>query len=113
MAGRRKVWITRAEPGAAATAERVRALGFEPVVAPLLTLSPLPDVALLPGLFGVLLHSPKAASALARLIRRHPAPQLKAWCLSKAVVRPLLKSDLAEVVSASAPNEDALLALLR
>lgn len=31
-----KVWITRAEPGASATAGRVRALGYAPLVAPLL-----------------------------------------------------------------------------
>ncbi|MGH7026898.1 uroporphyrinogen-III synthase [Brevundimonas sp.] len=39
----RRVWITRAQPGAARTAARLTALGFEPVVAPLLTLRPLPD----------------------------------------------------------------------
>jgi uroporphyrinogen-III synthase len=33
---RPKVWVTRAEPGAAATAARLTALGFEPLVAPLL-----------------------------------------------------------------------------
>lgn len=45
MAGRRqKIWITRAQPGADATAERVRALGHEAVVAPLLAVRVLPDV---------------------------------------------------------------------
>jgi uroporphyrinogen-III synthase len=45
MAGRRqKIWITRAQPGADATAERVRALGHEAVVAPLLAVRTLPDV---------------------------------------------------------------------
>lgn len=39
----RRVWITRAQPGAARTAARLAALGFEPVVAPLLTIRPLPD----------------------------------------------------------------------
>lgn len=38
------VWITRAEPGAGATAERVRAQGWRPVVSPLLRVQPLPDV---------------------------------------------------------------------
>lgn len=33
-----RVWITRAEPGAARTASRLAALGFEPVVAPLLAI---------------------------------------------------------------------------
>lgn len=39
----RRVWITRAQPGAARTAARLTALGFTPVVAPLLTLLPLPE----------------------------------------------------------------------
>ena len=38
----RRVWVTRAEPGAARTADRLTALGFTPIVAPLLTLAPLP-----------------------------------------------------------------------
>lgn len=36
------VWITRAEPGASATAAAVKRLGFEPLVAPLLEVRPLP-----------------------------------------------------------------------
>ncbi|WEK57822.1 MAG: uroporphyrinogen-III synthase [Candidatus Brevundimonas phytovorans] len=39
----RRVWITRAQPGAARTAARLTTLGFTPVVAPLLTLRPLPE----------------------------------------------------------------------
>lgn len=39
-----KVWITRAQPGADATAARVRALGCEALVAPLLAVRMLPDV---------------------------------------------------------------------
>lgn len=38
-----RVWITRAQPGAARTAERLAALGFEAVVAPLLAIHPIPD----------------------------------------------------------------------
>ncbi|MBL8555044.1 MAG: uroporphyrinogen-III synthase [Phenylobacterium sp.] len=46
MAGRRqRIWITRAQPGAEVTAERVRALGHDPLVAPLLAVKVLPDVA--------------------------------------------------------------------
>jgi uroporphyrinogen-III synthase len=45
MAGRRqKIWITRAQPGADSTAERVRALGHEVVVAPLLSVKVLEGV---------------------------------------------------------------------
>ena len=42
---RQKIWITRAQPGAEVTAERVRALGHEAIVAPLLAVKPLSDVA--------------------------------------------------------------------
>ena len=41
---RLKIWITRAQPAADATAERVRALGHEALVAPLLAVTPLKDV---------------------------------------------------------------------
>jgi uroporphyrinogen-III synthase len=39
-AERRRVWVTRAMPGAEVTAGRVRALGFDAVVAPLLRVRP-------------------------------------------------------------------------
>ena len=41
---RQKIWITRAQPGAAATAERVRALGHDAIVAPLLAVRAFEDV---------------------------------------------------------------------
>jgi uroporphyrinogen-III synthase len=41
---RQRIWITRAQPGADATAERVRAMGHEALVAPLLAVKRLPDV---------------------------------------------------------------------
>ncbi len=40
---RQKIWITRAQPGAEVTAERVRALGHEAVIAPLLQVHALPN----------------------------------------------------------------------
>jgi uroporphyrinogen-III synthase len=40
---RQKIWITRAQPGAAATAERVRALGHEALIAPLLAVRAIED----------------------------------------------------------------------
>ncbi|PRB40785.1 uroporphyrinogen-III synthase, partial [Brevundimonas sp. MYb33] len=39
----RRVWITRAQPGTARTAARLTALGYEPVVAPLLTIRAMPE----------------------------------------------------------------------
>lgn len=79
MAPIRRVWVTRAEPGAARTADRLTALGFTPIVAPLLTLAPLPgalDAAPDPAAVAVLaLTSPNGVEAFAPLIprfRHHP-----------------------------------------
>ena len=230
MASRRQsIWITRAQPGAAATAERVRALGHDPVVAPLLTVRPLADVAVdlhgvaalaftsangvrafadasgerglkvfavgaatalaaravgfksvlsadgdvmalaegiaarrselrgavlhpgaaepagdlcgalasqgvearalilyetIPGhpdeaaapeiarCDAVLLHSPSASKALARYLKAHPAPNLRALGLSKAVLSPLSRTPLAQRAFPPMPLEAALLNLI-
>jgi uroporphyrinogen-III synthase len=61
---------------------------------------------------GVLLHSAKAARALAALLKAHPSPSLTAYCLSRQVARSLNRAGLAGVVSATAPTEAALLAQL-
>ncbi|SJM68337.1 Uroporphyrinogen-III synthase [Brevundimonas diminuta 3F5N] len=75
----RRVWVTRAEPGAARTADRLAALGFIPLIAPLLTLAPLPgalDAAPDPAAVAALaLTSPNGVEAFAPLIprfRNHP-----------------------------------------
>ena len=230
MASRRQsIWITRAQPGADTTAERVRALGHDPVVAPLLTVRPLADVAVdlhgvaalaftsangvrafadasgerglrvfavgaatalaaravgfksvlsadgdvlalaegiaarrtelrgvvlhpgaaepagdlcgalagqgvearalilyetIPGhpdetaapeiarCDAVLLHSPRASKALARYLKVHPAPNLRALGLSKAVLSPLSRTPLAQRAFPPMPLEAALLNLI-
>lgn len=75
----RRVWVTRAEPGAARTADRLTALGFTPLVVPLLTLAPLPDAldaAPEPdAVVALALTSPNGVEAFAPLIprfRNHP-----------------------------------------
>lgn len=226
---RRKIWITRAQPGAEATAERVRALGHEPFVVPLLEVRPVVgakvdldgvaalafssangvrafaaaspardlrvfavgaataqsakaagfravlstdgDVAaladgialrarelrgvvlhpgatetagdlagalagrgvevrpltlyetlpvtlapdqldMLPELDAVLVHSPKAGGVLARILRAHPVPGLRALGISKAAIRPLARIRLAAKLFAPFPLEAALLNLI-
>lgn len=230
MAGRRQtIWITRAQPGADVTAERVRALGHDAVVAPLLAVRVMPDVnvdlggvaalaftsangvrafadasgernlkvfavgaataqaaraagfkavlsadgdveALADGIAArrgelrgavlhpgaaepagdlagalekhgvearrlilyetapvdlgaaqavalgrsdaVLLHSPRAAQVLAKLLKAHPAPGLRALGLSKAVVKPLARTRMAGKAFPPFPLEAALLNLI-
>jgi len=226
---RRKIWITRTQPGAEATADRVRALGHDVIVSPLLDVRPLEDVRLeldgvgalaftsanavrafanlsadralrvfavgeatafvarqagfktvlhtrgdvaalargildrrrdvagdvlqpgatepagdlvgalerlriparavavyetvpadaspelaaaLPDLDDVLIHSAKAAGALAALLKFHPAPRLRALGLSKAALAPLARSKLAERRFPAAPLERDLLNLI-
>jgi uroporphyrinogen-III synthase len=229
MARRQRIWITRTQPGADATAERVRALGHEAVIAPLLAVRTVEDAVLdlkgvsalaftsangvrafaelsgertlrvfavgaataqaaraagfatvlsadgdvdalaegiasrrtqLPGavlhagalepagdLVGALekhgviarqailyetgpvqlseaqakslvqvdaalLHSPRAAKALAAVLKAHPAPGLRALGLSKAVMRPLSRTPLAAKAYPPFPLEAALLNLI-
>lgn len=61
------VWITRAEPGATATAERVTALGGRPLVAPLLSIEPLPAEIDLSGVGALAFTSANGARAFAAL----------------------------------------------
>jgi len=99
----RRVWVTRAEPGAARTADRLTALGFEPVVVPLLTLAPLPgalNAAPEPDAVAVLaLTSPNGVEAFAPLIPRfrdHPV-----FAVGDATAEAARAAGFADVRSAS------------
>ncbi|HEX3700097.1 MAG TPA: uroporphyrinogen-III synthase [Phenylobacterium sp.] len=59
-----------------------------------------------------LLHSPAAAKALASVLRAHPAPQMRALGLSKAVIRPLSRIPMAGKAYPPFPLEAALLNLI-
>lgn len=63
-----RVWVARAQPGADATAERLRAMGHEPVVAPVLQVRPVPGVSLdLAGVDALAFTSANAVQAYAAL----------------------------------------------
>lgn len=103
MAPIRRVWVTRAPPGAARTADRLTALGFTPVVTPLLTLAPLPgalDAAPRPETVAVLaLTSPNGVEAFAPLIARfrdHPV-----FAVGDATAEAARAAGFADVRSAS------------
>ena len=59
-----------------------------------------------------LLHSPKAARALAKALRGKTASRLRLLCLSAAVAKPLARTNVREVVRAPFPIEAALLNLI-
>lgn len=67
------VWITRAQPGAAATADRVKALGWAPLVAPLLEARAIPATLDLAGVAAVAFTSAQGVRAFAALTGERPA----------------------------------------
>lgn len=69
-------------------------------------------IAQLDGIDVALLHSPKAARAVARVLRGKAAPGLRLLCLSPAVARPVARAKVREVVRAPFPIEAALLNLI-
>lgn len=71
----RRVWVTRAEPGAARTAARLNALGFEAVVAPVLAIEPR-DPGPIPDHAALVFTSPNGVAAFARLTDRRDRPVL-------------------------------------
>jgi uroporphyrinogen-III synthase len=70
------------------------------------------ELAILPEIDAVLLHSPKAALALAAMLKASPQPRMRALCLSKAVMKPLARTKMAAKVFAPFPLEAALLNLI-
>lgn len=70
-----KLWVTRTEPDAEATARRLRDLGHEPVVAPLLEVRPLAGVkADFRGVSALAFTSRNGVSAFAALSKRRNLP---------------------------------------
>ena len=79
------------------------------------TVAVTPDETFLAGLAEldvVLVHSPKAAKALAGVLRKRDAAHLRVLCLSSAVARPLARAKVREVGRAPFPIEAALLNLI-
>lgn len=68
------VWITRAQPGAAATAERVAALGFSPIVDPLLAVEPIAATIDLAGVAALAFTSVNGVEGFARCCARRDLP---------------------------------------
>lgn len=66
----KRLWVTRAEPGAAATAGRVHALGLEALVFPLLAVERIDIVPDLDGVGGLVFTSANAVRAFANLSPR-------------------------------------------
>jgi uroporphyrinogen-III synthase len=97
--GPARVWITRAEPGAARTAARLRDMGFEPIVAPLLAIKhltpPVPDLAPFAALAFTSINGVAAFAALT------PRRDLPAFAVGDATAQAAHDAGFADVRSAS------------
>jgi uroporphyrinogen-III synthase len=69
-----KIWVTRAEPGASRTAQRLRALGHEPLVAPVLEVNNLNPEIDLGGVGSLAFTSANGVRAFAALTRDRGLP---------------------------------------
>lgn len=105
----RNVWITRAQPGANRTAERLSLLGLTPVVGPLLTLRSL-DVRL--DLTGVQALAFTSRNALKTFAERTRAPSVPVFAVGDATAASARKAGFADVRSAGG-DLHALATLIR
>jgi uroporphyrinogen-III synthase len=94
----RVVWITRAEPGASATAERVRALGLEPIVEPLIGVRPITDAAI--DLRGVCALVFTSANAVAAFAERSPEREIRVFAVGDATAAAAKTQRFKSVLSA-------------
>lgn len=97
-----RVWVTRAEPGAAATAERLRALGHEPVVLPLLRVRAL-DAAL--SLEGIAALAFTSANGVAAFIGRESRRDMPVFAVGDATAEAARAAGFSEVASAAGDVE--------
>jgi uroporphyrinogen-III synthase len=94
----RRVWITRATPGAEATAERVKALGFEVVAAPLLLVRPVGDGPVdLAGVGAIAFTSRNGLQAFAA---RSPERRLPVFAVGSATAAAAHAAGFVTVISA-------------
>ena len=93
-----RIWITRAEPEAEATAQRLRALGHEPVLAPLLEVQPIGAAPSLDGVGALAFTSRNGVRAFAA---HSPARGLPVFAVGDATAGEARNAGFADVASAS------------
>jgi len=92
-----RIWITRAEPGARLTAARLKAMGHEPVLAPLLEVHPLPGLVDLDGVGALAFTSANGVRAFAA---RCPDRSLPAFAVGAATAQAARAAGFSAVASA-------------
>jgi uroporphyrinogen-III synthase len=92
------VWVTRAHPGAEATAARLRAMALEPLVAPLLEVRVTAEVA--PDVSGVGSLAFSSANGVAAFARLSPARDLPVYAVGDATAEAARRAGFGAVRSA-------------
>ena len=105
----KRIWITRASPGAEATAERLRALGHEPAVAPVLEVRGLPGPIDLTGVGALAFTSANAVRVFAA---RSAARSLPVFAVGAATATAADAAGFPNIVSADG-DVDALARVIR
>lgn len=107
----RRVWITRTQPAADATAARVRAMGHEPFVLPLLRIRRIAGLAFdLEGVAAVAFTSANAVEAFAAA---SPRRDLAAFAVGRATAAALSRAGFETVLSSEGGVSDLAQAILR
>ena len=102
---RQRIWITRAQPAADVTAERVRALGHEALVAPLLAVRLLDDVLI--DLAGVAALAFTSANGVRAFAEKCPERSLRVFAVGAATAQAARAVGFKSVLSADG-DVDAL-----
>lgn len=103
-----RVWVTRAEPGAGETAARLRTLGWNPVVKPVLKVEPLDAAVALDGVAALAFTS---RNGVAAFVGRSDERALPVFTVGAATAEAAREAGFAEVRAAGGDLE-ALAALL-
>ena len=101
-----RILVTRSEPGASETAQRLRAAGFTPIIEPLFAIAPID--ATIPAFDALAFTSANGARQFARLSPRRDAP---VFCVGARTAQAARDMGFADVVSAGG-DVDALADLI-
>lgn len=92
----KRLWVTRAEPGAAATAERLRSVGLEAMVFPLLAVELIDGVPDLDGVAGLVFTSANGVRAFADVSSRR---EFVAFAVGEATAKAARAAGFADVTT--------------
>ena len=101
-----RLLVTRPEPDASRQADKLRAMGHEPVLAPLMTIQPIPDASLqLEGAQALIVTSRNALRAIATRGKLEQARQLPLYAVGDATAREAAELGFRKIVAGPGTGE--------